>query len=89
MTTIEQELGSVFRRHAYTWLADGEQYAPSLKDIRGVIEKAKELLLKENDEQSTPQLEIGRLIIQKNDEYFDIYVLIGSEPVSTDEEVEK
>lgn len=79
---LERKIYQAFERYGYQWKIDGTLKSPNEIDIRETIDKAKELLYDEEiGHGHTPQLEIGRLIVQKNYDHFDIYMLIGSERV--------
>ena len=74
--SLEEELESHYLLHDMKFKVDGELVSPSAKDIRDVIERAKELLAEGG------MLEIAGMIIQKqypDQELYDVYVKIGEE----------
>jgi len=71
---IEEELESLFLVKGYQWKIDGSKRFPTADEIRQAIEEAKLQLV---DEEDYTQLEVGRLIIKKQQGNFDVYVMIG------------
>lgn len=79
---LQNDLAALFNKYGYQWRINDELQTPSATDIRQTLDKAKTMLYAESNESSVPQLEVGRLIIQRNKDFFDIYLLIGSEPTT-------
>lgn len=68
-----------FREMGWTWsLKDRGNVAPTADDIRTAIDEAKRVLYTEGDTGGN-MLQMGRLIIIRNNNSFDIYVLAGTE----------
>ena len=75
--SLQDNLKVIFDQNGYTWRINGELQSPTADDIQKTIDKAVQVLSKEDATASTPQLEIGGLIIQLNDGHYDVYVHIG------------
>jgi len=78
---IEDELEEIFMRHEYKWLIDGKQQLPNAKDLRLAIDQVKVLLYAEKD--PLVSAELGRLIIKREHDNFDVYVYIGTDNKET------
>lgn len=74
MMKVEEELESLFLVKGYHWNIGGNLIIPNAEDIRVTIDRAKEELY---DEPDGTQLQVGRLIIKKQDGHYDVYVMIG------------
>ena len=74
MMPIEEELESLFMVKGYHWKIGGNLIIPTAEDIRRTIDSAIEELYDEADE---TQLQVGRLIIKKQNGSFDVYVMVG------------
>lgn len=69
-------LEGLFKERGIKWRIDGELKEPSANDIWRVCAEARKQLAA-LPPGGQPQLEIGRLIIQKNGLHYDVYVHIG------------
>jgi hypothetical protein len=74
MMKVEEELESLFLVKGYHWNIGGNLIIPNADDIRMLIDKAKAEL---SDEPDNTQLQVGRLIIKKQNGHYDVYVMIG------------
>lgn len=75
--TIFEEIKAVLDHHKYKWRINGELQTPTVKDIEQTLDEAVRLLSNEDSTNSSPQLEIGGIIIQHNGNHYDVYVRIG------------
>ncbi len=74
--SLESELSDHFTKHEFTWHLKGNRIViPTETDMLDALDKAAEMLYGE-DIGST--LEVGRLIIIKTTNGFDVYALFGS-----------
>lgn len=60
----------------YKWKFDYGLANPDQSDIKAVVEKSIQILT--DDDSVNAQIEIGRLIIKKEDTKFDVYVYMGT-----------
>lgn len=67
-------LTEYFKETEYTWKINGQDVTPSQEDVKTVLGRAVEIL---KDEPVGTQLEVGRLIIIKTHDDYDIYVFAG------------
>jgi hypothetical protein len=74
--SLESELSDHFQRNEYTWHLKGDRVViPSETDMLEALDKAAEILYAED---TGSVLEVGRLIIIKTTNGFDVYALFGS-----------
>ena len=72
---LEDDLAKVFEENGWTWnLVGGQSTVPDALDIEAALDEAARLLY--NEEVGT-QLEVGRLIIKRLHNGFDVYVYAG------------
>lgn len=72
---IENELAEIFERNGWTWnLKGGKTTIPNPDDIEAALDEAARLLY---NEPVGTQLEVGRLIIKRLHNGFDVYVYVG------------
>lgn len=70
-----RSLARMFVRRGYKWnFKDGTRRIPTEKEINGAVMDAVDRLM---DEPNLAQLEVGRLIVQKHDQRYDVYVHVG------------
>lgn len=74
---LDKELKFLFNRYKYVWSIDGKLQRPSEADIKQTVEEAVRLLSFEDSTNSTPQLEVGHIIVQLNRGHYDVYLHIG------------
>jgi hypothetical protein len=73
--SLEQEIADVFLKNGWTWnLKGGRTVVPESDDIERALDEAARLLY--NEAEGT-QLEVGRLIIKRLHNGFDVYVYAG------------
>ena len=71
------DLEYLFLGHDHKWSIDGELQSPTAKDIEQTVAEAMRLLALEDSTNSTPQLEVGHLIVQLNQGHYDVYMHVG------------
>lgn len=71
-----RRLESLFKEQGIQWKIDGELKAPTANDIWRVVTESRRQLA-ELPPGGQPQLEIGRLIVQKNGLHYDVYLHMG------------
>jgi hypothetical protein len=73
--SLEQDIAEIFAKHQWTWnLKGGRTTVPEIDDIEAALDEAARLLY--NEEPGT-ELEVGRLIIKRLHNGFDVYVYAG------------
>lgn len=73
-----RKVASFYKRAGYQWTFKDGRRNPTAKEIESTVALAIETL---KDEPDHAQLEVGRLIVQKNDGFYDIYVQMGEIPI--------
>jgi hypothetical protein len=74
--TLEEEIAEVFKKHGWTWnLKGGKTLVPEPHDIEAALDESARLLY---NEKPGDQLEVGRLIVQRKHNGFDVYVYAGT-----------
>lgn len=71
---IEDELSQLFIRRGWTWTISDQQVIPTAYTIKKVLDSAAEALY---DEPVGTQMEVGRLIVRKETNTCDVYVMFG------------
>lgn len=72
---IEDDLAALFREKGWKWsLRDNRFTVPTVDDIEAALDEAARLLY---NEPVGTQLEVGRLIIKRLHDGFDVYVYAG------------
>ena len=72
---LESELADHFERNEWTWKLDNKDIVPREEDFLEALDKAAERLY---DSPDGTQMEVGRLIIQKQGDRFYVYALFGT-----------
>jgi hypothetical protein len=73
--TLESDIAEQFRKNQWTWnLKGGRTLVPEEEDIEAALDEAARLLY---NEEVGAQLEVGRLIIRRLHNGFDVYVYVG------------
>lgn len=73
--SLENDLAAVFEKNGWTWnLKGGEYLVPGIEEIEAALDEAARILY--NEPEGT-QLEVGRLIIKRLHNGFDVYVYAG------------
>ena len=67
------ELEQFFKDKDYKWKIGGIRRHPSASDIKQAVDRAVEMLQGED----YGQLEIGRLIVRREEDRFDLFVMAG------------
>ena len=74
--SVEQELARIFRKNGWTWTIEGGRgVVPDETDILNALDEAVKMLY---DAPVGAELEVGRLIIRKNNYGHDVFVLVGT-----------
>lgn len=74
--SLESDLADTFKRHGWVWKIKGhpDGIIPTEDDIEAALDEAARLLYNET---VGTQLEIGRLIIKRKHDGFDVYIYAG------------
>lgn len=72
---LEKDLAEHFEKNEFTWKLKDGIVLPSETDMLDALDKAAEVLYAEP---VGAQLEVGRLIIAKTHQGFDVYAYFGS-----------
>lgn len=72
-----ESLAQHFNRNAWTWSIDGKDVIPDADTLQQAIDSAMSRLY---TEPTGTQLSVGRLIVRKESDSFDIYVMTGEIP---------
>lgn len=75
------EIAKYFAERGYQWTFTDGRRIPTEDEIENVITRAVDALA---DEPDLTQLEVGRLIVQKHGQFYDVYVHIAQ--LNTDDE---
>lgn len=67
-----------FQQTGYMWKFKDGLRVPTLEEITESVERAIKSL---EDKPDMTQIEFGRLIVQRNDTYYDVYVHIAALPL--------
>ena len=69
-------LEAKFLLEGWTYRVDGQQVVPSRDDIDRILLMMRGVLSKEPD-QGMPQMEIGRMIMKRRDDHYDVFIYLG------------
>lgn len=77
---LETFLYHHFRDRGWTWSLKGRgKVQPEEKDFRAALDEAAKILYAEDSKTGGNMLQVGRLIVIKQAEGLDVYVLAGTE----------
>lgn len=72
---LEDDIAETFKKHQWVWHLKGGAYVvPEVDDVEAALDEAARLLY---NEEVGAQLEVGRLIIRRLHNGFDVYVYAG------------
>lgn len=75
MRELSKQLALLYKARNYEWSVSGEKHVPTDEDMDKMLDHIKARL----DEQpgDAVQLEVGRLIVRREDGHLDVYVHFG------------
>lgn len=73
-----ERISDFFQESGFVWKFKDGTRVPSHDEITEVVLKAIEVLSGQPDK---TQMEVGRLVIQRNDQFYDLYVHMAEIPI--------
>lgn len=73
-----QELADIFMLNGWKWTIDGQSQHPTANDMTAALDTMRQVLL---DSEDGGQLEMGRLIMKRHGNTFDLYLYHGTQTV--------
>lgn len=70
----QNEIADLYRKHGYSWKFSDGQRIPNGEEIQKTIFAAIDAL---KDEDDNTQLEVGRLIVKKRGQFFDVFMMVA------------